>query len=65
MIAVWWVAVGFVLGGAVTTWGTWLAFRDNARRYFTIRGYDSEAARREADRVMGVDWYDPRDEQGG
>lgn len=53
--------VGFLLGSSVASWGAWLAFRDNARGYFRLRGYGTEQATREANRAMGVEWYDPRD----
>ena len=52
---------GALLGAAVASWGAWLAFRDNARQYFALRGYGPNQATREANRALGVEWYDPRD----
>jgi hypothetical protein len=61
----WWTAgtflAGTLLGAAVASWGAWLAFRDNARRYFAARGFGAGRALEEANKAMGVEWYDPRD----
>jgi len=53
--------VGFLVGSSVAVWGAWLAFRDHARRYFRLRGYGADQATREANRALGVEWFDPRD----
>jgi len=55
-----WFLVGFALGGAIAAWGAWLGYRDNVRRYFLERDYSPARATEEANRAMGIEMYDPR-----